>query len=322
MTKTQAITELQRIMRMRHYALSTRENYTHWLGRFLDYLRVNRDLPLAPAVRMEAFLSDLAKSRCSASTQNQAFNALLFFYRNILKTDPGKVDALRARRPKFARHAPSRDQVRAMLDEVRNTPVYPFHLIVSLLYGCGLRVSEPLNLRVRDIDFSKGRIVIRQAKGAKDRVVTIPPSLVAPLRSQIDAARRVFDRAVAAGVPVKLPNRYASKNPSATRQLAWFWIFPAANPCADPDDETGKSLVWWHCLDTGVQKAMREACTRAKLSGVITPHHLRHAWATHAIDAGANIRDVQEILGHKSLETTMQYVHAEIERVASPLETL
>lgn len=322
MTKTEAITELQRILRMRHYALSTRESYTHWLARFMDYLRLHRSLPLAPAARMEAFLSDLAKSRCSASTQNQAFNALLFFYRNVLKTDPGQVDALRARRPKFARNAPTRDQVRAMLGEVRNTSVYPFHLIVSLLYGCGLRVSEPLNLRVRDIDFAKSRILIRQAKGAKDRVVSIPPSLVAPLRRQIEAARLVFDRAIAEGIPAKLPNRYASKNPSAGRQFAWFWIFPAANPCLDPDDESSTTRVWWHCLDTGVQKAMREACHRAGLPGVLTPHHLRHAWATHSVDAGASVRDIQAILGHKSLETTMQYVHPEIERVTSPLESL
>lgn len=322
MTKTEAITEMQRILKMRHYAVSTRESYTHWLGRFIDYLRRNRSLPLAPSVRMEAFLSDLARSRCAASTQNQAFNALLFFYRNVLKTDPGKVDALRARRPKFARHAPTRQQVRALLEEVRNTPVYPFHLIVSLLYGCGLRVSEPLNLRIRDIDLSKGHITIRQGKGAKDRVVSIPPSLTAPLTSQIDASRRVFDRAMTAGVPVKLPNRYASKNPAASRQFAWFWIFPAANDCADPDDETGNTRVWWHCLDTGVQKAMREACSRAGLSGVLTPHHLRHAWATHAADAGASIRDIQSILGHKSLETTMQYIHPEIDRVVSPLESL
>lgn len=322
MTKNQALTELRRVLTMRHYALSTRENYAHWTGRFLDYLRRHRSLPLAPAARMEAFLSDLARSRVSAATQSQAFNAILFFYRHVLGTDPGRVDALRARRPKFARHAPSRDQVRAMLNEMRNSFVYPYALIARLLYGCGLRVSEPLGLRVRDVDFGKNRLVIRQAKGGKDRVVTIPPSLVEPLRRQIIVAKAVYDRAMAAGVPVQLPNRYGSKNPAAGRQFAWFWVFPAANPCADPHDETGEALVWWRCLDTGVQKAMREACARAGLPGVLTPHHLRHAWATHAIDAGASIRDVQEILGHKSLETTMQYVHSQIERVLSPLETL
>ncbi len=109
---------------------------------------------------------------------------------------------------------------------------------------------------------------------------------------------------------------------SISLQNSWFWLFPAAHPCVDPDDTSGETMVWWRCLDTGVQKAMRDACARAGLPGVLTPHHLRHAWATHAIDQGASIRDVQQILGHKSLETTMQYVHAEIERVPSPLESL
>jgi integron integrase len=322
MTKEHALTQMKRILRMRHYALSTEENYLHWVGRFLDFLRRHRSLPLAPASRMEAFLSAIAQSKSSASTQNQAFNALLFFYRNVLGTDPGKVEALRARRPKFVRHAPTREHVKAMLDEVRDTPVYPYRLIVKLLYGCGLRVSEPLGIRIRDIDLTKARIVIRQAKGGKDRVIPIPPSLIEPIRTQIEAAKAVHDRALIAKIPTKLPHRLANKNPRAARHFGWFWLFPAAFDCADPHDETGDTRVWWHCLDSGVQKAMREACERAKLPVILTPHHLRHAWATHSIDAGASVRDVQEILGHKSLETTMQYVHPEIERVISPLESL
>jgi integrase len=322
MTKDQALAELKRVLRMRHYALSTTENYAHWTKRFFEFLASRRDLDTTPAVRMEAFLSALARTRCSASTQNQAFNALLFFYRHVVGIDPGRVEALRARRPKFARHAPTRDQVRALLREVRDTPVYPYRLIVSFLYGCGLRVSEPLGIRIRDIDLGKARVLIRQAKGFKDRIVPIPPSLIEPIRRQIEAAEAVHARAVAAGIPTKLPNRLADKYRRAAGQFTWFWLFPAAFDCADPDDESGRSRVWWHCLDSGVQKAMREACERAGLPGVLTPHHLRHAWATHAIDAGASVRDVQEILGHKSLETTMQYLHSEIERVVSPLETL
>lgn len=322
MKKADALNEMKRVMRMRHYALSTIEGYLGWVGRFFDYLAPRRDIDPAPAARMEAFLGHLALQRVSASTQNQAFNALLFFYRHVIGTDPGKVDALRARRPKFARHAPPKAHVKALLDHVRDTPGYPYGLILSLIYGCGLRVSEPLAIRLRDLDLDKGRIVIRQAKGFKDRVVPIPPSLIEPIRSQIEVAKQVFARARAAEIPTKLPHRLAAKNPRAGRSLAWFWLFPAAFDCADPDDDTGKTRVWWHGLPSAVQKAMREATDRAGLPGAITPHHLRHAWATHSIDAGANVRDVQEILGHRSLETTMQYVHPEIERVASPLETL
>ena len=322
MTKDHAITQLQDILRARHYALSTSQNYSHWVGRFFDWLKENRHVDPSPRARMEGFLSDLAKSDCAAATQNQAFNAILFFYREVMKTEPGNVNALRARRPKFLRHAPPRDQVKALLDAVQDTPVYPYRLILSLIYGCGLRVSEPLNIRIKDVNFSTGIIVIRQAKGGKDRVVSIPPSLIAGLRSQVEASRRVHARAVAAGISAKLPNRLSVKYQNAGLQFAWWWLFPAPQSCIDPTDVSKTRRVWWHCLDTGVQKAMREACTRAGLSGRLSPHHLRHAWATHAANAGANIRDIQAILGHKSLETTMQYVHPEIERVISPRESL
>lgn len=322
MTKTNAITELKRILRTRHYALSTTENYIHWLGRFFDWLSDHRDSADSPRERMEGFLSDLAKTNVAAATQNQAFNALLFFYREVIKNEPGDVNALRARRPKFVRHAPSRDQVRALLSSVQDTPVYPYKLILSLIYGCGLRVNEPLNLRVRDLDFSSGRIVIRQAKGGKDRLVIMPRTLIEPLRQQIEAGKAVYSRAIDLQIPAKLPHRLSAKYQKAGLQHTWWWVFPAAHPCIDPTDESGTTQVWWHCLDSGVQKAMRAASIRAGLPGAISPHHLRHAWATHAADAGASARDIQAILGHKSLETTMQYIHPEIERVISPLESL
>lgn len=309
-------------MRARHYAYATLQGYSHWTKRFFDWLRKNRSVGLSPRDRMEGFLTDLAKTDCAAATQNQAFNAILFFYREVLKTDPGKVAALRARRPKFTRHAPTRDQVKALLDAAQDTPVYPYRLIFELIYGCGLRVSEPLNIRIRDIDFSTGRIVIRQAKGAKDRVVGIPPSLMERLRHQVEVSKAVHQRAVVAEIPVKLPNRLGQKYRSAGAQFAWWWLFPAPRPCLDPMDATKTRKVWWHCLDSGVQKAMRAASIKAGLPGVLTPHHLRHAWATHSANAGASVRDIQAILGHKSLETTMQYIHPEIERVISPLENL
>lgn len=322
MTKDHALTELQRLMHSRHYALSTVQSYMHWTGRFFDWIRTRRSLPLDPRARMEGFLSDLAFSQVSASTQNQAFNAILFFYREVIKQEPGEVNALRARRPKFVRHAPSRDQVRALLDEVRDTPVYPYRLILRLIYGCGLRVSEPLAIRIKDLNFSNNQIVIRQAKGAKDRVVLMPPSLIDALKSQVEASRAVHARAVAEKIPAKLPHRLALKYRRAGEQFAWWWLFPAQHPCDDPADLSGSTRVWWHCLDSGVQKALREAAERANLPGRVSPHHLRHAWATHSADAGASIRDIQAILGHKSLETTMQYIHPEIDRVVSPLESL
>lgn len=320
MTKAEALDSLRDVMRRRHYAYSTLQNYSFWTGRFFDWVKAHPSTGTEPAARMEGFLTDLAKGDCSAATQNQAFNAILFFYRQVVGKDPGEVKAMRARRPKMVRHAPTRAQVEAVLSSVEDSPSYPYRLILGLIYGCGLRVSEPLALRLRDIDLEKGRLVIRQGKGAKDRVVTIPPVLRGPIAEQMRMARKTHARAVDAGVPAKLPNRLSRKYRNAGLEAGWFWLFPAVGPCDDPAHPGER--VWWHCLPESVQKAMRKASKKAGLGGVLTPHHLRHAWATHAADAGASLRDLQEILGHKSLETTMQYVHPHAERVVSPLESL
>lgn len=318
MKTSEAIEATRQVIRRKHFSLATEENYIHWINRFFQWLKAN---PAAktPKERMEGFLTMLAKRDVAAATQNQAFAAILFFYRQVLDIDPGPVDALRAKRQQFLRHAPDRASIARLLAAAEDTPAHPFRLIFSLLYGCGLRVSEPLSIRIRDLDLAARRIIVRQAKGAKDRAVTIPECLLAPLQQQINAARVVWQRAMAAGIPVKLPHQLAAKHRAAAGHFAWFWLFPMANDCDDP--RTGQR-VWWHCLPSAVQKAMRRASALAKLPGTIRPHDLRHAWATHAHDAGASIRDIQQILGHQSLETTMIYVHPDSERVPSPLETL
>jgi integrase len=318
MKRTEALELARQVLRRKHMALATEENYLHWISRFFHWLKDNPD-PAPPAKRMEGFLTMLAQKDVAARTQNQAFCAILFFYKQVLGTDPGPVDALRAKSPKFLRHAPSKEVVSRLIAAAEDSPAHPFRLIFMLLYGCGLRVSEPLAIRIRDLDLGARRILIRHAKGAKDRSVTIPACLLEPLQRQIAAARVTWMRAVSSGVPVKLPNQLAVKYRSAAGQFAWFWLLPMANACDDPRD--GRR-VWWHCLPGAVQKAMRRASAKAGLDGMVRPHDLRHAWATHAHDAGASIRDIQEILGHQSLETTMIYVHPEIERVPSPLEAL
>lgn len=322
--RREAIDAVADACRLKHLALATRKTYCHWTGRFCDWLRMqteNDQVPETPAEKMEGFLTMLAKSNLSASTQNQAFNALLFFYRKVRGEDPGEVSALRAKKPIRMRHAPTRDQVRQLLSAVEDTPAYPYRLILSLIYGCGLRVSEPLNLRLKDIDLDAGRLIIREAKGNKDRMIRIPACLIEPMTLQMDAAKVVWERAMAANVSVKMPHRLAKKYPGRARALPWFWLFPATGACEDPENPTGPQ-VWWHCLPAGVQKALRKAAAKTGLQGVAAPHHLRHGWATHASDAGANVRDIQEILGHRQLETTMIYIHPQIDRVVSPLETL
>lgn len=320
MKRSEALAEISRICKFKHYALTTEDTYIHWTSRFFTWLQKNHsEFPEEPSARMEGFLSDLARSDVSAATQNQAFSALLFFYRNVMKQEPGNVNALRAKRSIYLRHAPSREDVKKLLTAVEDSPQYPFRLIACMLYGCGLRVSEPLGIRIRDIDLGNKRVIIRQAKGAKDRMVPIPEILIEPIQIQIAAARAVWHRAVSWTVPVKLPHQLGKKYKSSGGEFAWFWLFPMPSSCIDP---RSGDRVWWHCLPTGVQKSLRKAGAAAGISGMIRPHDLRHSWATHAHDAGASIRDIQEILGHNSLETTMIYVHTEIERVASPLQSL
>lgn len=320
MKRSEALEKISEFCKLKHYALATEDTYIHWTGRFFDWLAKNHaTIGETPAARMEGFLSDLARQDVAAATQNQAFSALLFFYRNVMKQEPGDVNALRAKRPQFLRHSPPVADVSKILSAVQDTPQYPFRLIACMLYGCGLRVSEPIAIRIRDLDLANKRFIARQAKGAKDRMIPIPDCLIDPIKLQINAARAVWQRSVSQGIPVQLPHQLARKYKSYGSEFSWFWLFPMPSSCIDPRT---KDSVWWHCLPTGVQKALRQAGAAAGLGGLVRPHDLRHAWATHAHDSGASVRDLQEILGHRSLETTMIYVHSEIERVTSPLEAL
>jgi integrase len=268
--------------------------------------------------KVSAFLTDLARTECSASTQNQALQALLAFYREVVGAELGRVDALRAKRPQHVRYAPTRDEVRALLSAVQDLVGYPTRLIVHLLYGCGLRVNEPLDLRLKDLDLDNSRLTIHRAKGGKSRVVPLPCCLADPLRRQAALAAARWEQDAAAGSPVPLPHLLARKYPRAALARGWYWLFPAVGTCRHP--RTGE-IVRYRCLDTSVQRAVRAAAATCGLSGVVTPHCFRHAYATHAMQGGAYVRDVQVVMGHASLETTQTYLHAETGRVPSPLES-
>lgn len=255
------------------------------------------------------------KREVSASTQNQAFNAVLFFYKDVLGQPLQKVDALRATRPDRIRYAPTREEVLRLLPLVENQGGYPINLIVRLLYGCGLRVNEPLNLRIKDLDVANSRLFILSAKGGKDRVVRLPCSLALEIEQQLDFARAVWQRDQTAQVPVVLPNRLAAKYPAWQFAWKWAWLFPSHHPCRHPRTQ---AWVRWHVLDCNVQRAVREASRQLGLT--LTPHNLRHAYATHCLDQGTNLKALQEAMGHKCIETTMGYCHAEALSVKSPLE--
>lgn len=314
MKPVEAVSKFRSFMRLRHLALSTEQSYCAWLERFMRFLADQPLRELTSEQRVEAFLSQLARQEVSASTQNQAFNALVMFYRDVLGQPLAKVDALRANKPVTLRDAPSVAEVRAMLGQVKNVNGYPTRLIVHLIYGCGLRVTEPCNLRVKDVELGAQRLVIRAGKGAKDRVVPIPCSLYAGLRDELEAARVTWKRDVENGLPVQLPFLLAKKYPASRFAWKWAFVFPAHRPCEHP--RTGE-LVRYRLHEASVQQAVREAS-----GGDIKPHELRHAYATHCLNAGQNPRAIQQAMGHKSLETTMGYLHAEAMSVRSPLEAV
>lgn len=316
MNSFQAEEMLRRIIRLKHYSLSTEQTYADWLRRFMRYV-VKLPAGLSSEKKIEAFLTALAHDEVSASTQNQAFNALLFFYRDCLGQKLEGINALRAKREASIRRAPAPDEVRRLLADVRDEGTYPVRLVIKLIYGCGLRISEPLALRVRDVDINNSRLIIRRAKGGKDRVVALPCSLVGDIKAQLATARLTWQRDVAAQLPIKLPSRMEKKYPQAQWSWNWAWLFPLNHPCRDP---RGGAWVRWHQLESTVQRAVKASCRRLGLE--ILPHELRHAYATHCLNTGQNPRAIQQAMGHKSLETTMGYLHAEALSVRSPLESV
>ena len=294
-----AVEALRKTVRLKHLAYSTEKTYAFWLVQFCRFI-VTVPIGLSSEQKIERWLTSLALADVSASTQNQAFNAILFFYRNCLRQELKDIHALRAKRGERVRRAPAREEVMRMLAALCDSDGYPTTIAVKLLYGCGLRVSEPLNLRVRDVDIDNSRLTVRGAKGDKDRIVPLPCSLSVQIAAQLKIAIMVSEQDKATGLPVKLPNRIAQKYPAAQFSRHWAYLFPLRHPCRDP--RTGV-LVRYRMLDATVQRAVRRACAAAGVE--MMPHELRHAYATHCLNGGQNPRAIQQAIGHKSLETTM-----------------
>jgi len=316
MTRTEAIDKARDVMRRQHKAISTEETYLHWLRR---YMAAIGQMPneLASEKKLERFLTELARAHdVSASTQNQAFNAILFFYKDVLGLPLKNVDALRASRPEHLRHAPTPAETRQLLATVRDVAGYPTNLITRLLYGCGLRVTEPLNLRIKDVQVRETKLFIRGAKGRKDRVVALPCSLAEEIRAQIAFARTVWQRDAQAKMPLELPHQLAAKYPEYRFAWPWAWVFPSRWPCKHP--RTGQ-LVRYRMHEVNVQRAVKEA--RRRIGIMVLPHELRHAYATHTLDRGVNVKALQAAMGHVDVNTTMGYCHAEACSVPSPLDS-
>lgn len=296
--------EVRNRMRVKHYSLRMEAAYLGWIRR---YIRANA--PRHPreldGVAVEAFLTQLSsRDRVAASTQNQALSALLFLYRDVLGVDlPWMENVVRAKRPRRLPVVLSRGEVAQVLRHL----VGREWLMGCLLYGSGLRLMECVRLRVKDVDFARNEITVRSGKGNKDRKTVLPASLRQPLQRQVEEARVLHVRDLEDGHGVVyLPHALARKYPNAAAQFAWQYVFPASRRSVDPRDGREKR----HHIDEKVlQRAVSGAAKLCGLDKPVTPHTLRHSFATHLLEGGADIRTIQELLGHKDVATTQIYTH-------------
>lgn len=292
-------------IRVRHYSRRTEEVYGYWIKRFILHGGKPRHPQTMGAREVTEFLTYIAvKEHVSASTQNQAFSAILFLYKNVLGVELGNIDAVRAKRVRRIPVVLTKDEVKEILDHLRGT----YWLVASLLYGAGLRVEcECLKLRVKDVDFERQRITVRQGKGNKDRIVPLPGCIVDRLKRHLEQVRKLHEQDLRDGFgTVEMPDALDRKFPNAPKEWGWQWVFPATSRYRIP----GTLIQRRHHLhETAIQKMIRAAVRKAGIHKRVTPHTFRHCFATHLLESGSDIRTVQELLGHSHVDTTMIYTH-------------
>lgn len=304
MSQLRLMDQMRHTLRARHYSLRTEQAYLLWTRRYILFHGKRHPLDMGEE-EINAFLTYLAvEQHVSASTQNQALSALLFLYRHVLGRPVGELgEIVRAQRPIHLPVVLTRDEVRQILAQLDGEP----HLMVSLLYGAGLRLSECLRLRVQDVDFSRREITVRDGKGGKDRVTTLPDKAIPALRQQLARVRVVHEADLAAGWgAVVLPMALDRKYPSAAFEWRWQWVFPQERRWRNV--ETGEQGRH-HVHPTVLQRAVKDAVRRSDVTKRAGCHTFRHSFATHLLDDGYDIRTIQELLGHKDLRTTMIYTH-------------
>ena len=312
------VEKLKIALRTGDYAIRTEQAYVSWMKKFFRFTgKLGEDICPDDISRYLSFVA--IKQQVSSSTQAQVLNALVYYWRHILKRDPEQLQFSRSNRPQRLPVVLSHDEVMRLLSELKGIN----HLLSCLLYGTGMRLMEAIRLRVQDIDFAYQQITVRDGKGKKDRVVPLPQSLVSSLDQQLQQVRSLHEQDLKnGGGDVYLPSALARKYPKAAFDWRWQYVFPSAALSTDP---RSKRVKRHHLHETGLQRAIKNASEAAQINKRVSPHTLRHSFATHLLEAGYDIRTVQELLGHANVATTMIYTHVLNKGgrgVASPLDRL
>ncbi|MEW6163331.1 MAG: integron integrase [Nitrospirota bacterium] len=314
-----AYDDLYAEIKIRHYSPKTLKTYAQWIRQFQAFTQ-SKDPQLLSSADVKEFLSFLAvKRKVSASTQNQAFNALLFFFRHIIKKEFGEQkDVVRAKRKPYIPVVLSREEIGSIFKHLS----YPYDLVVKLLYGCGLRLFECLNLRIHNFNFDAGILTIHDGKGKKDRTVPLPVKIMPELKAHLERVRNLHKKDTDSGYAgTFMFGLLEKKYKNCAKELIWQWFFPAKKLTYIPEN---KEYRRYHLHETHVQKAIKNAVRKAKILKRATAHTFRHSFATHLLQANYDIRTIQELLGHGDVRTTMVYTHTiksiSIKEAKSPLD--
>lgn len=302
--KQAAVDALLREVATQHKAESTGDSYSYWLADYVDFIRGHQNLKTTDE-RVHSYLSYLATMRrVSSSTQDQALNALIFYYRHVKKVEIGKIDAVRAKKSQYVPTVFSKDEIRGIFDHLRGE----YWLMAKVMYGSGLRSGECLKLRIKDLDFGMKRIIVRQGKGKKDRIVPLPESAIDRLQRHIETVKKQHDQDLSNGRgSVKMPDALDVKYPKAAFEFGWQWLFPASSHYTIAG--TGVQQRW-HRDKGALSDAVIAAVKKAGIVKHAKCHAFRHSFATHLLQDGYDIRTVQELLGHSDVRTTMVYLQA------------